>query len=153
MDTSFAHISRRAVVFLIVILILIIATTLLLIRPTETQPREPNDNQPADSFTDMQNGTSPIPQRLSPTPDDRSIDFTGYQEETYSNDEIARISQTNTLRESSPFDASFFVVSYNYKTLRFDVVLRGDSITARGKFDQWRTQNYPAIPLERFVIE
>lgn len=87
-----------------------------------------------------------VPNEVSPIP---AADTGGLGTE-FTEEEENNINQERALRRISPYSADQFSVNYNYNTDLFDVTYNSASDSAQIAFEEWKTNQYPAIPFDRF---
>jgi hypothetical protein len=79
--------------------------------------------------------------------------FTGVLEVTPPKDVQDLTQQKADLIDKLPINQVQFVITFDYTDGVFKVSLKDPKDQSRTAFTQWLQNNYPAIPLDRFVIE
>lgn len=106
--------------------------------PTPTSITSPSNFVPADRLT---------PTLIHPT------GFTGVYEEELPPDIKALSEQKQALKREVPVNKELFTLDFNYAEDKFTVVLKEPKDQSKTSFTEWLKTNYPAIPLNRFIIK
>ena len=61
--------------------------------------------------------------------------------------------QKKNLRSKLPINNSNFVIVFDYTEDKFIVKLKEPKDTNQTVFEKWLQENYPAIPIDRFIIK
>ena len=78
--------------------------------------------------------------------------FTGASENQQLPPEVQNLGiQKTELRHKTPLTEPFGVITFDYKTDKFIVSLAIPKESNSLLFQNWLTQNYPSIPLDRFI--
>ena len=104
--------------------------------PTPTSVEFPSDITPTDELT---------PPESHPT-------FTGVLEEELPPDLKALSEQKQALKRNVPLTQPLFSIDFDYGEDKFIVSLNDPKDQARTSFEDWLKDNYPAIPLDRFIL-
>ena len=114
--------------------------------PTKTGPTVfPSPTSYELSPNDM--GTNKITPTLIP-----AIGFTGAKDEPLPKTESDLVNQKNSLINKTPLQGNYFTITFSYKTDKFSVQLKDPKADSQQKFEQWLKTNYPAVPIDRFII-
>ncbi len=90
---------------------------------------------------------------ISPTPISVPADFTGAAEEDLPAQELETAFQKKELREKTPLNLSTFVVDFDYGEDKFTVTLNDPKDLSQKEFESWRTNNYPRLSAEQFLLK
>lgn len=94
-------------------------------------------------------GETLFPGSASPTP--LHPDFTGAQDETFSDDEVETAKQRQTLRSKLPMKEPTFLIDYDYGKDTFTVTLSEPRDQSQQQFANWLNENYPKLKVDEFV--
>lgn len=97
-----------------------------------------------------------FPSNITPTsqltPPESHPTFTGVLEETLPPDIQALSDQNQALLRKTPLYQPLFNIDFDYGEDKFIVSLNDPKDQARTSFEDWLKDNYPAIPLDRFIL-
>lgn len=99
---------------------------------------------------------SPTPFIIIPTTDSGSLlapTFTGVREVTPPKEIKDLTRQKADLIDKLPVNEAQFTITFDYTNGVFKVNLKDPKDQNRTAFTQWLQNNYPSIPLDRFVID
>ena len=78
---------------------------------------------------------------------------TGVLEEQLSKQTKNLASQKQALKAKLPINNSNFVIVFDYSEDKFIVELKTPTDSNKTVFEEWLAENYPAIPIDRFIIK
>lgn len=61
--------------------------------------------------------------------------------------------QKQALVDKMPFSHPFFTIAFDFSQDKFTVTLKDPKQTSRAAFESWLKDNYPNIPLDRFILK
>lgn len=128
------------------IITLILSLTVFIFQRKKNQPpvTEPADiTQPTPTTIEVRITNRPT---IAPT-------FTGASDEELPKEEKDLVDQKQALKQKLPLTETVFTITFDYGEDKFIVELAEPKEENRAKFDQWRQTNYPAIPVDRFIIK
>lgn len=108
------------------------------------------------SPTPVPTPTTLIPQ-ISSTPEEEPTlipiqDKTGVKEEIFPSITQSLIDQKQALRQKTPLIDKDFRIDFDYGEDKFVVTLNNPKDNTRSIFETWLQKNYPAIAIDRFII-
>ena len=140
-------------VYLGISLALIILFILILVIPFS---KKPINNQPS-TINNFPTPTSIETNStgLTDSTDSTSVpaDFTGVAEEELPKQVIDLAAQKKDLRQKTPLDLSTFIIDFDYGEDKFTVTLKDPKDVAKKDFESWRTQNYPLLGINQFLLK
>lgn len=114
------------------------------------QSNNPTNQVPSPTSIQASPNSSPteklIPPFIHPT------GFTGVKEEELPPDLKTLSEQKQALKREVPVNKELFTIDFNYAEDKFTVALKEPKDQARISFTDWLKTNYPALPLDRFII-
>lgn len=135
--------------FLILIIILIILFILALFLPSYLNQKSITNNIqqtiPTPTLVQVIPSKQPGPTLIEPT-------STGGQEDIPKNVEDSAAQKQN-LRRKTPFQGNGFMITFDYANDQFIVALQQPTTTNQELFKNWLKQNYPLIPLNKFLLK
>lgn len=132
------------IMFALFVFILILLIISFVLRRQESSV---TDSQPEPTIVNLAEVTiTTNPNDIPATPPPQ----TGAVDHEFTDEQQNNIDQERALRRLSPYSATEFMVQYNFDTDLFDVTYNSASDSARIAFEEWRDNQYPAIPLDRF---
>lgn len=135
-----------AILFIIVI---ILSLTVFVIQKKQTTPSvtEPaNINQPTPTTIEVRT-TTPL------TPTEIPATQTGALDEQLPQKEQDLATQKQELKSKVPINNANFFLVFDYGEDKFIVDLKSPEDTNKTVFENWLKSNYPALPLDRFLIK
>lgn len=81
-----------------------------------------------------------------------AVNFTGAIDATLPKEMSDLVKQKNSLIDKTPLQGNYFTITFSYKTDKFSVQLKEPKTDSQQKFEQWLKTNYPAVPIDRFII-
>ncbi len=129
-----------AVIFFIILII-------PLSRKTTVQ-QLPGGNLPTPTIVDAvpQGGIADI------SPTIQITGFTGVREEELSAEIVSQVNEKQSLRYETPLALSTFSIDFDYGEDKFIVVLNDPKNQSLSEFEDWKRNNYPAIPSDQFIF-
>jgi len=107
-------------------------------------PTEPVDiNLPTPTTVEVRVTTPPT---VAPT-------FTGALDEELPKEERDLVEQKQALKTRLPLTEANFTITFDYGEDKFIVELAEPKAESQVKFNDWLQANYPAIPIDRFIIK
>jgi hypothetical protein len=92
--------------------------------------------------------------KITPAPTLIPAAFTGAADDPgIPQEEIDLSTQKYNLRKKTPMKLNGFSILFDYQTDKFNVILLEPKDSSRILFSSWLSENYPLIPLNRFVIQ
>lgn len=79
--------------------------------------------------------------------------YTGGTNERLPQEIVDLTASKKALRKKAPLNQSTFVVTFDFATDKFIIVLNDPKETSKSAFEAWLKANYPAIPLDRFTFK
>lgn len=90
---------------------------------------------------------------ISPSPISVPADFTGAAEEELPTQELETAFQKKELRQKTPLSLFTFTVDFDYGEDKFTVALNDPKDLSQKEFESWRTNNYPRLSPEQFLLK
>lgn len=90
---------------------------------------------------------------VTPSPISVPADFTGAAEEELPTQELETAFQKKELRQKTPLSLSTFTVDFDYGEDKFTVALNDPKDLSQKEFESWRTNNYPRLSAEQFLLK
>lgn len=152
--------ARKLFILFFIAVVLIIAALLYLmnlLKPSTSTPLPISPTQKPRGGSRFPEISSPIsPSGIIQQPGGNIIDRdlqTGFMPTQLSDEEKQQITQRSNLQLNIPIETTAFTINYDYKFLKFVVVLRPDYTFNRQLFNQWKIDNnYSLIPEEEFTF-
>ncbi len=150
--------SQNVKVYLAISGALIVLLILIIIIPfSKKQPvSSPNPQQQATNLIPTSVETNPSAssgQANNPSPMIVKADFTGVVEEELPPQVLDTSLQKKDLRQKVPLDLSTFSIDFDYGEDKFIVSLKDPKDQAKQEFETWRTNNYPGLGSEQFLLK
>ncbi|GIW63628.1 MAG: hypothetical protein KatS3mg091_430 [Patescibacteria group bacterium] len=118
------------------------------LKQTNPEPINTVNPTPTMSYSQPQNQQNPVNQEDLPEPT-----FTGANpNQELPDDEIERIEQTRSLRNSVPINTEYFSIEYDYSRLKFIVTLTEPKTDSETQFNNWLDANYPKVRKSDFIL-
>jgi len=130
------------------IIALVLITILWLLKKNESKKSLP-PNLPTPTLLAPQSISQPT---LEPTLILINQESTGVKEEILPEITQVLVDQKTTLRQNLPLIDKDFQIDFDYNEDKFMVTLNQPKSQSRATFELWLKKNYPAIPIDRFII-
>lgn len=82
----------------------------------------------------------------------KTSDFTGVDEQTLPKEIADQSTQKQELRYKTPAAFTTFSVDFSYADDKFTVFLNDPKDAALKEFEEWKRNNYPAVPMDQFIF-
>ncbi|KKP67209.1 MAG: hypothetical protein UR63_C0019G0003 [Candidatus Roizmanbacteria bacterium GW2011_GWC2_35_12] len=95
------------------------------------------------------------PPYLEPTigaPYIEPVEFTGVKDIELPPEVLERSTQKRDLRITTPFDTGLFRIDFDYSEDKFLVSINEPRKDNLKQFEDWKRNNYPAIPINQFIF-
>jgi heme/copper-type cytochrome/quinol oxidase subunit 2 len=134
-------------ILFIVVIFLALVVFVLQARKNAPAVQEPtNTNLPTPTTIEVRTTIPPTPTEIPPT-------STGVFEEQLPKAEQDLVDQKQALKSKTPLTNPAFTITFDYAEDKFVVELALPKADSQTKFSQWISTNYPAIPLDRFILK
>lgn len=141
------------VIIILIFVVIILWFFILLIQKKLTSPKE--EKAPVQPIPTKVENIFKVPTE-TPIPNLTEIQpatQTGVLEEELPIEEKILSEQKQALKEKLPLATDFFTIEFDYSEDKFIVNLKPPKATNQQNFIKWRLQNYPNIPLDRFIFK
>jgi len=131
------------------VLVIILSLTVWLIQKKQNVPlpTKPVDvNLPTPTTIEVRTTIPPTPAGISPT-------STGVFEEELPKEIQDLADQKQALKAKTPLTEINFIITFDYGEDKFIVQLQDPKPESQTKFKEWLQANFPAIPIDRFIIK
>ncbi len=82
-----------------------------------------------------------------------SAEFTGVSEEVLPDQVVEASLQKKSLRQKTPLDFTTFTVDFDYSEDKFTVALKDPKDLSQKVFESWKTNNYPSLNSDQFLLK
>lgn len=142
-------------IYLIIFGALIILLVLVLIIPFSSKKNTTLNNSinPSNQIFPTSVETNQSPPVNNPSPLIIKAQFTGGINDPLPQPLVDLSNQKKDLRNKTPLFLSTFTIDFDYSEDKFTVTLKDPKDKAEKEFESWRTNNYPALSANQFLIK
>lgn len=141
--------SKTLIIAFLIIFVVLYTISFILQTKKQTKPKifKKTITPTSNSWQMKNTPISPLtPTLIPPT-------FTGVFEKEMPEAEASLVKQKQALKTHLPFTDDNFVITFDYEQDKFIVQLKEPKTNSQIKFKEWLKNNYPAIPLDRFILK